>query len=283
MNMKTKQIIIAILIAIMAPALSYAQSSKIVHQNRRVGNFSSIDASGGWDVIIRQGNTCSVAVEANEDLIDHAVTEVRNGVLHIYNERNTRNHFNFGTRNIIRRVNITVPRLTKIDASGGCDIRFQTPFKADVFELELSGGCDLEDLRLDCRHFEGDFSGGVDVSVYFTSVQKIDLDVSGGSDVDLKNIAAKECVVDASGGCDIDLAGRTDYLSIDAAGGCDVSAFGLLATRCDATVSGAADVELYVTDSLKVSAFGASDVSYKGNPKSIEKDKDRSSSIEKED
>jgi|AGTN01.1.fsa_nt_gi Protein of unknown function (DUF2807). len=278
--MKTKQcILIAIVFALSAPAVILAQSSKIVHQNRQVSNFSSISASGGWDVVITQGNTYSLSIETNEDLIDKAVTEVRNGVLHIYNERSVRNAFNFGTPRIVRKAYVTVPQLKKIEASGGSDILFQTPFKAEEFEVRLSGGSDLKDLTLGCRSFTANFTGGSDASVRFSSVGVLKVDASGGSDVELYDISAGECNVNTSGGSDIELHGKTDNLVINASGGSDVSAFELRATRCRASLSGGSDGEFYVTDTFTVTASGASDVSYKGNPPTVNKEKDRSSTI----
>ncbi|WP_294083270.1 GIN domain-containing protein [Proteiniphilum sp. UBA5384] len=72
--------------------------------------------------------------------------------------------------------------LAKIKALGGVDISFETPVKAGNFELELSGGTDLENLRLDCNLFSGQFSGGCDVSASKLTARNCNAEFSGTAD-----------------------------------------------------------------------------------------------------
>ena len=75
------------------------------------------------------------------------------------------------------------------------------------------------------------------------------------------------------------LEGATTNLKVNSSGGSDVSAFKLKAKSCTVSASGAADVDLYVTDSLNASISGSSDVRCKGNPQNVEKTINRSSSL----
>ena len=76
-----------ILLATMAIVSAPAQN-RVIKQNRQVSSFSAISASGGWDVIVRQGDRQSVSIEVNEEISDRAVVEVKNGTLYIYNKNN---------------------------------------------------------------------------------------------------------------------------------------------------------------------------------------------------
>lgn len=51
-------IILATVAFVSAPA-----QNRIIKQNRQVASFSAINASGGWDVIVRQGDRQSVSIE----------------------------------------------------------------------------------------------------------------------------------------------------------------------------------------------------------------------------
>lgn len=275
--MKTKTLFTLIL-ATMAIVSASAQS-RIVKQNRQVGSFSAINASSGWDVIIRQGNHQSVSIEVSEDILDRAIIEVKNGTLHIYNESRNRSFSFRNMRNTTQKAYITVTDLQKIAASGGVDIHFETPIKTVDFEVELSGGTDLKDLTLECSRFNGAFSGGCDAEIRFISVQSVKTDVSGGSDVELRDISAKTTRISASGGCDIELTGKTDDLTLNASGGCDVSASRLTARNCNADFSGAADGNIHVTDRLDITVSGSADVTCFGNPRDVNKRIHKSGSL----
>ncbi len=56
-------------------------------QTRRPGNFSGVSASGAVNVFLRQGNATSVVVEATEEAQKYLITEVQNGVLKIYRDK----------------------------------------------------------------------------------------------------------------------------------------------------------------------------------------------------
>jgi|AGTN01.2.fsa_nt_gi Protein of unknown function (DUF2807). len=278
--MKTKTLL-TIILATMAIVSASAQS-KIVKQNRQVASFSAISASSGWDVIIRQGNRQSVSIEVSEEALDRAVVEVKNGTLHIYNKGNNRPFSLWdlrNTRNTTPKAYVTVTDLQKIAASGGVDIRFETPIKTGDFEVALSGGTDLENLTLDCNRFNGQFSGGCEAEIKFTSVQAVKTDVSGGSDVELRDISTQTTRISASGGCDIKLTGKTDELTLNASGGCDISASDLVARNCNADFSGAADGSIRVTDRLDITVSGSADVTCFGDPKEVSKKVHKSSSL----
>lgn len=269
-----------ILLATMAIVSAPAQN-RVIKQNRQVSSFSAISASGGWDVIIRQGDRQSVSIEVSEEISDRAVVEVKNGTLYIYNKNNRTFSLNNlrNMRNTVQKAYVTVADLKKIEASGGVDIRFETSVKAGDFELTLSGGTDLENLRLDCNRFKGQFSGGCDAEIRFIAAQEVRADISGGSDVELYDIAAQTTRISASGGCDLELTGKTDELTLTASGGCDVSASKLIVRNCNANFSGAADGNIYVTNRLDITVSGSADVVCFGNPGDVNKRVNKSSSL----
>lgn len=270
-----------IILATMAFVSASAQN-KIVKQNRQVASFTAISASGGWDVIVRQGDRQSVSIEVSEEALERAVVEVKNGTLYIYNKKKNRlfsvNNLH-KSRNNIQKAYVTVTDLSRIEASGGVDIDFETPVKAGDFEVALRGGTDLENLRLDCKRFKGQFSGGCDAEIRFIAAQEVNVEVNGGSDVKLEDISAQTTRISASGGCDLALEGRTEELTLTASGGCDVSASKLTTRNCNANFSGASDGTIYVTDRLDITVSGSADVRCLGNPADVNKKVNNSSSL----
>jgi len=115
--------------------------------------------------------------------------------------------------------------------------------------LTASGGSDVEG--------HGRFSG-----------EKLEVTASGGADVDL-DVAVAALTVRASGGADVDLSGTATMLTLSASGGSDLDAEDLASDTATVTASGGADVELGTVGSLAANASGGSDVSYKGEPRSL--------------
>ncbi len=95
---------------------------------------------------------------------------------------------------------------------------------------------------------------------------------SGAVEVTAWNIASKRLDVDTSGAALIRLAGKVNDLRVDTSGAADVRTKALHADDVRIDTSGASDVNVCVWESLSVEASGASDVSYYGEPKSVNTD-----------
>lgn len=70
-----------------------------------------------------------------------------------------------------------------------------------------------------------------------------------------------------SGASDARLSGTGEELTLVCSGASDLKAYDLTIANCDAKISGASDVQISVDKLLTVNASGASDLFYKGNPK----------------
>lgn len=113
-------------------------------QTRKPGNFEGVSASGAVNVYLRQGNETSVVVEAKEEALKYLKTEVDNGVLKIYRDKD------FNWRDLIGDNNdgkisvyITCPRLRAVTVSGASTVRGESAFTADDFKLQSSGASDI--------------------------------------------------------------------------------------------------------------------------------------------
>ena len=78
--MKTKFLSTVILVVLAMLCVS-AQNNRTVKRNIDVSGFTSINASGGWDVYISQGSRQSVSIEISEEIADYAVVEVKGNKL----------------------------------------------------------------------------------------------------------------------------------------------------------------------------------------------------------
>lgn len=108
-------------------------------------------------------------------------------------------------------------------------------------------------------------SGACDVKVEGT-FKTTDLEISLSGSSDFKgDVSAQNLKLSGSGSSDFVISGSAANLRIDLSGASDVKGFDLASDYCDASASGASDINITVNKELKVKASGACDVSYKGN------------------
>lgn len=249
--------------------------------NPNLPAFDAISASSGWNIVVRQGAKQSIRLEVADKYADRIKVEVRAGKLRLGMERSRFGNFSI-SGNAPLNAYITVTDLKSIDCSGGVDMTFKTPIRhSGDFAVDMSGGADLEDLKLYCSELHVDASGGSDTEIELMSGANVYVDASGGADVDIAGIDSRECKADVSGGSDVTLSGRARMLSASCSGGADLMASKLESADCNISCSGAGTAYVYATESLDAKASGASDIYYYGNPKNVSRDTSSSSSIKK--
>jgi len=104
----------------------------IEEQTRALSGFNAISSSGSVDVFVKQGNTYSVVVRADGNLLNYIKTEVRNNTLII---SITKNIWYAKTLEVY----ITMKTLQKVVMSGSGDFYCKSPFS--VQNLQLIGRC----------------------------------------------------------------------------------------------------------------------------------------------
>lgn len=208
-------------------------NGKIVTEEIKANDFSSIDVSGAVNVHIRQDSTPSVRLETDENLLEYLDVEVRGGTLVIKTKRG----YNLRpSKEII--VYATASSFKDIDASGACQI---------ISDNLISGN---EELRIEA-------SGATSINLQVT-LPKLTTDVSGSGEVVLKGMA-KEFFGSISGAGSIrgfDLI--TDNTELDLSGAADAQV--TANEKLDVNVSGSGDVQYRGNASVNQRISGAGSV-----------------------
>ena len=153
--MKNLKIFTLAIVILAIAACTNAQFRETVHGNGNVVTkertsepFHGIKVSSGIDVYLKQGNNETISVEADENLQEYILTEVRNGVLNVYTDANIRNAEK-------KRAYVTINEVNSISTTSAGDVIGQTPIKTDKLRLSASsaGNINLEvaakDIDLD--------------------------------------------------------------------------------------------------------------------------------------
>jgi len=175
-------------------------------------SFNSVEVSQGIDLFIKQGNEISVTVEADENIYDLLITEVKNNVLHIYFENNIKKAKS-------KKVFITVMDLTGIRASSGADVLGEMKITGKTLKLKATSGSDIE-MELDYESLTVSSSSGSDMKLS-GSCNDISLNSSSGSDIEAEDLKAKIVKAESSSGSDI-IISVSESLTAEASSGSDI-------------------------------------------------------------
>ena len=105
------------------------------------------------------------------------------------------------------------------------------------------------------------------------------LELSGASKVNLVNLSNDALSLDSSGASKITLQGTTGNFDVEMSGASKLDAENLKAENVSIDSSGASHATVFVTGDLKADLSGATNVTYTGSPKSVDKKTSGASSV----
>lgn len=188
-------------------------------QTRSVGDFEMLQTSGAVNVVLRQGSQTSVRVEAEPEVVEQIKTEVKGNKLVIYRDQENTSLLQRMKSTGKVMVYITCPRLSSVEASGACDVKSETPFKAGDFTIRASGASDIT-LNLDVKNLTATASGASDLRLTGYA-ERQQVSISGSSDYRAYDLKSKRAQVQASGASDAYVA-VAEELSSRSSGASDI-------------------------------------------------------------
>ncbi len=193
-----------------------AGSGNPATEPRTVTAFSKLEVAGGVHVTFTTGPR-SVSITADDNLIRHVETVVRDGTLIV---RLT--HPVLDTSGITARISNDV--LEGLGLSGGSS--FTGPVTAtENLDLAASGGSTAEISGAPSSHVSANASGGSELTLVGGSAKRLSLNASGGSKILSHGFAAEDGIVDVSGGSSICVL-CTKSISGNASGGSTITLSG---------------------------------------------------------
>lgn len=147
-------------------------NGRVRTENRNVGEFTKIDASGAYSIKIKVGEPSSIKIKAEENLLPLIRIRVKGNTLIIDNKKN------LSPRKELL-IEITTRELTAIDCSGANDIEVNG-INTDRFEVDLSGAGSI-DLDGKADQFYGDLSGAGSINARSLIANKVYVSVSGAA------------------------------------------------------------------------------------------------------
>lgn len=176
------------------------------------GNFTSIEAKNGLDVIIEQGSSIIVQVEADDNLHSHIFTEVKDSVLIVYTDANF-------VKTKLQKVYIQLPHLNSIKSSSGAAVKSANELKCEKLTLDSSSGSEM-DVFIKVKNLNCESSSGSEIIVV-GEANNLSCDSSSGSEINAGKLMAINAKANSSSGSSIIL-NVSENLTAEASSGSSI-------------------------------------------------------------
>ena len=250
---------VAVFLVIAGLTTMFASGQK--KETRQVSGFTGIDASSVFNITVTKGAAESLAIEADDAIMQYVRSEVKNGVLRLYIEKDAEKKVgNIKTL----KATVVMKELDKVSLSGACKLTADDLFTSDSFKGDCSGASALS-VNVNTGRLKIDASGASNIRINANVNGNADIDLSGASKLQAE-MKANSVKFDSSGVSTIDLSGSATDVKIDMSGTSKFQAVDFKVKNANIKSSGTGNVTISVTDELNVSSSGASSINYKGSP-----------------
>ncbi|AWH83616.1 DUF2807 domain-containing protein [Flavobacterium album] len=189
-------------------------SGNVVTKERKLtGDYKAISAGRGIDVVIEQGDSYAVIVEADDNLQSHITTKVEGGELKISADVNIRNATS-------KKVIVKMPHIESIESGSGASVTSRNTLKGETIDLSSGSGSSI-DVTIDAKNSTCESGSGSTLTVA-GKTDNLETESSSGSSLNARKLAAKKVKAEASSGSTITV-NPAESLSAEASSGGSVN------------------------------------------------------------
>ena len=194
-------------------------SGNIISETRTVSGFNVVSLSNSGDATITVGDTESLVITADDNILPLIESTVFNGRLEIGSKPNT----SYSTTHNIKYA-ITVKSLQEVETSGSTDVSVTNSVKADSFSAGTSGSGRIQMTDLQAASVTLRTSGSGQISAA-GQTGSLNATTSGSGEIQTGSLSAKTVSVSTSGSGNVTVWAK-DTLDAHTSGSGNVSYYG---------------------------------------------------------
>jgi len=172
-------------------------NGNVISEDRTINsNFEVISVKQGINLYLTQGNSTEINVEADENILDLLITEVKNGELKVYFDKNV-------YRAKARNVYLTTTTISKIRTSSGAFLKSENTLQVKSLDLDSSSGSSIK-ILVNATEVTSESSSGANINV-FGNTETFSVKASSGSTIDANELEAVDVYAKVSSGANINV------------------------------------------------------------------------------
>jgi len=189
-------------------------SKQVISEEREISaNFNTIKVQQGITVYLTQGNKTDIKVEADDNIIDLLITEVKNDVLNIYFEKNV-------NKVKARNVFLTTNDIDKIKTSSGARVQTENTIQCSSLDLDASSGSSIK-ILVNTNEINSESSSGANIEILGNTTNFI-ASSSSGSNINADKLECVDAKTNVSSGAIINV-NVSGILTANASSGGNIS------------------------------------------------------------
>lgn len=172
-------------------------NGKITSITRTTLDYDTVNFSGPFDYVLVSGKEGQIKIEGEENLLQHIVTEVKNGNLSV----KTENHINLQTSKN-KTIKITVPfeDISAVSLTGSGDVWNENNISTKALKVSLTGSGDIK-LKINTSSTEASVTGSGDVDL-IGDTDTLKVKVTGSGDFEGFHLNSNDVDVSVAGSGD---------------------------------------------------------------------------------
>jgi hypothetical protein len=167
-------------------------SGNVITEKRTVNEtFTKIEVNRGIEVIVSQSSDVKVEVEADDNIVKHITTKVKNGVLEI----STDESIDSAEAMIVR---VSMPTINGLEATSGSNLRSENTLKGTAIKVKTSSGSEAE-VTLEYETVDSESTSGSQLTLLGKAL-KLRTSSSSGSEINAGSMLSNEISSESSSG-----------------------------------------------------------------------------------
>jgi hypothetical protein len=183
-------------------------------ETRTPGHFTKVHSGGSWEVILEEGNSEEIRIEAKGVDLDKVKTEIDGDVLNLGLVRGSYS-------NVKLKFYVTYKSLEGVKCSGSGAINVEDDVIAENFSIGLSGSGDIYMKSLRADDLDASISGSAKIKIQGGAIGNAEISQSGSGDFVAEDLSIEELNVSKSGSGDT-YVGDLGEISVRSSGSGDI-------------------------------------------------------------
>ena len=201
--MKNILILLAVLTSLSIQAQNYKNikgKGAVVSKTVTTAEYDGVAVSGSFFVTLVDGAEGSIAINAEENLMEYIIVEVKDNTLYIKPEKNYGISASKG-----KKIEITVPvkTISSVSLAGSGDVISNFMLNADNFKISLAGSGDIK-LGIEAQTIDASLSGSGDIELKGKAIN-FNAAVAGSGDIEAFDLKADNAEASIAGSGDIEI------------------------------------------------------------------------------
>ena len=182
-----------------------------------VNTFERVDVAGSFSVSYRQTDSCTIRVQAPEDVLEELDIRSDGNTLRI-GVRDRLLDFSFKPNLNKVKVFLTSPDLIEVQTAGDVEFKSEGNLDTDNLQLSVAGVGKMDFNNVICDAIDSEIAGSGGIFVKNLTTGTASFEIAGSGDIGVHFVQGKKAKVQIAGSGNVKLSGRVKKYEQDIAG-----------------------------------------------------------------